>query len=84
MASNVSTIQLAGKKITLVGTAHISPDSVDEVQRVIEADKPDSVCIEIDSGRYTSMTQKKSWESLDIIKVLKEGKGFLLLANLVL
>ena len=30
------------------------------------------------------MTEKQTWESLDIIKVLKEGKGFLLLANLVL
>jgi pheromone shutdown-related protein TraB len=84
MASNVRIIQIASKKITLVGTAHISPDSVDEVRQVIEADRPDRVCVEIDSGRYTSMTQKKSWESLDIIKVLKEGKGFLLLANLVL
>jgi pheromone shutdown-related protein TraB len=84
VANNVHSIQLVGKKVTLVGTAHISPDSVDEVRQVIEADRPDRVCVEIDSGRYTSMTQKKSWESLDIIKVLKAGKGFLLLANLVL
>jgi pheromone shutdown protein TraB len=66
MASNVRAIQIAGKKITLVGTAHISPDSVDEVRQVIEADRPDRVCVEIDSGRYTSMTQKKSWERASI------------------
>ena len=77
-------IQLAHKNITLIGTAHISPESVAEVRRVIETDRPDRVCVEIDSGRYASMAQKKNWESLDIIKVLKEGKGFLLLANLVL
>jgi pheromone shutdown-related protein TraB len=84
MAGNARIIALAGKRFTLVGTAHISPESVVEVRGVIEAERPDRVCVEIDEGRYATITQKKSWESLDILKVLKEGKGFLLLANLAL
>jgi pheromone shutdown-related protein TraB len=84
VANNIRVIRLSGKKITLIGTAHISPDSVDEVRRAIETERPDRVCVEIDAGRFASMTQKKTWQSLDVIKVLKEGKGFLLLANLVL
>jgi pheromone shutdown-related protein TraB len=84
VAENIRRISLAGKRITLVGTAHISSESVAEVRGAIEAERPDRVCVEIDSGRYTSITQKKTWESLDILKVLKEGKGFLLLANLAL
>jgi len=35
-------------------------------------------------GRYQAIQQDSRWEQLDIIKVLKEGKGFLLLANLAL
>jgi pheromone shutdown-related protein TraB len=42
------------------------------------------VCVELDSGRYAAMTRKDNWERLDIIKVIREGKGFLLIANLAL
>jgi pheromone shutdown-related protein TraB len=84
VTDNVRRIALSGKKVALVGTAHISPESVEEVRSIIEADRPDMVCVEIDAGRYESIAHKKTWESLDIIKVLKEGKGFLLLANLAL
>jgi pheromone shutdown-related protein TraB len=46
-------------------------------------EKPDMVCIELDQGRYDSMNNN-AWEKLDVAKVLREGKGFLLMANLVL
>ena len=73
-----------GRKIFLVGTAHVSKDSVDEVARIIEEESPDRVCIELDSGRMQNKSEKKSWENMDIKKVFKEGKGFLLLANTAL
>jgi pheromone shutdown-related protein TraB len=77
-------LDLNGKRIILVGTAHVSTDSVEEVRAAIRDEKPDRVCVEIDAGRFATMTEDRSWEKLDIVKVLKEGKGFLLLANLVL
>jgi pheromone shutdown-related protein TraB len=84
MPDNVRRLELHGKQILLVGTAHISSDSVEEVRQAIREEKADHVCVEIDAGRFATMTEKQSWEKLDIIKVLKEGKGFLMLANLVL
>jgi pheromone shutdown protein TraB len=42
------------------------------------------VCVELDEGRYASITEHGSWAKLDISKVLKEGKGFLLIANITL
>jgi pheromone shutdown-related protein TraB len=77
-------IELEDKTILLIGTAHISKESVNEVRRVIEEEKPSLVCVEIDALRYNSMTQNENWEKLDIIKVIKQGNGFLLLGNLVL
>jgi pheromone shutdown-related protein TraB len=77
-------LSLAGREIILVGTAHISRESIDEVREVILRESPGMVCIELDSGRYSSMTQKDTWAKLDIIKVIREGKGFLLIANLAL
>lgn len=80
----ITRVSWAKKNITLVGTAHVSPESVAEVERVITEEKPDRVCVEIDAGRYTSMTEEKSWKNMNIFKVIREKKGFLLLANLIL
>jgi pheromone shutdown-related protein TraB len=76
-------INSGGKVITLIGTAHISKESINEVRFAIEEEKPDVVCVELDQGRYDSMNNN-AWEKLDVVKIFKEGKGFLLMANLVL
>lgn len=68
----------------MLGTAHVSKESCDEVRSVIESQKPDCVAIELDEQRYASLNDSEGWKNLDIIKVLKEKKGFLLLANLVM
>lgn len=73
-----------GSVIHLIGTAHVSNKSVEEVKTIIEEQHPDRVCIELDDGRMKSKTQDKSWENMDIKKILKDGKGFLLLANTAL
>ncbi len=84
MNDNRSRLILGDREIILVGTAHVSRESVEEVARVVREEAPDRVCVEIDAGRYKSMTEQEDWEKLDVAKVLKEGKGFLLMANLVL
>jgi pheromone shutdown-related protein TraB len=84
MNDNRSRLILGEREIILVGTAHVSRESVEEVARVVREESPDRVCVEIDAGRYKSMTEHDDWEKLDVAKVLKEGKGFLLMANLVL
>jgi pheromone shutdown-related protein TraB len=73
-----------GKEIILVGTAHVSRQSVDLVKRVIEEEKPDTVSVELCAGRYQNLRQQESWRQMDIIKVIKEKKAFLLLSNLIL
>ncbi|MDR0475170.1 MAG: TraB/GumN family protein [Treponema sp.] len=78
------TVNLGNREIILIGTAHISRESIDEVSRVIREEKPSHVCVELDAGRHAAMTQKDNWEKLDMVKVFREGKGFLLIANLVL
>jgi pheromone shutdown-related protein TraB len=84
MSQTLRRVELKDRTVLLAGTVHISQESTLEVRRLIEEEKPGRVCVEIDEGRYRSMSQEKGWESLDIGKVLKEGKGFLLMANLAL
>ena len=73
-----------GSQVLLVGTAHVSKTSVEEVATIIENESPDRFCIELDASRLASKTKKNNWEDMDIRKVFKEKKGFLLLANTAL
>ncbi|MDR2149596.1 MAG: TraB/GumN family protein [Spirochaetaceae bacterium] len=89
MSNNHLSIMLQNREIVLLGTAHVSKESIEEVQDLIKSYAASEkglnmVCIELDSGRLSSMKEKDSWKKLDIVKVLREGKGFLLIANLVL
>ncbi|HOV63769.1 MAG TPA: TraB family protein, partial [Spirochaetia bacterium] len=83
-AETVKRIIIGGREIVLVGTAHVSKESVEEVARIIREEMPGRVCVEIDQSRYVSMTEGNSWQKLDISEVLRQKKGFLLLANLML
>jgi pheromone shutdown-related protein TraB len=73
-----------GKDIVLVGTAHVSQESVRLVEEVIRAEAPDTVCVELCAARHQALRQKDRWRNMDIVKVVKEKKSFLLLSNLLL
>ena len=84
VSDTITRVKLKNKEVVLIGTAHVSSESAEEVERVILEEKPDHVCVEIDEGRFAAMKKKQSWESMNIGQVMKQGKAFLLLANLVL
>lgn len=86
MENNENRYQLThgDKQITLIGTAHLSRESADLVARVIEEERPETVCIELCESRYQSLTRKQKWQNTDLLKVIKEKKAFLLLSNLML
>ena len=81
---NVVRLAYQDKEIILIRTAHVSQESADLVKRVIDEEKPDSICIELDEGRYQNLQNPKSWEHTDVIQVIKTKKTGFLLANIVL
>lgn len=81
---NITKLIYKEKEIILIATAHVSSESVLLVKRVIEDENPDSVCIELDKGRFDNIRNPKAWENMDIIKVIKEKKVGFLLINLAL
>ncbi len=84
LRENVHRIRLDEKEIILVGTAHVSKESVELAESVIGEMQPETVCVELCQARFQSMMRKDQWLEMDIIKVIKEKKSFLLLANLLL
>jgi len=81
---NVRTLNLNGRTITLIGTAHVSAESITEVENKIKEINPDCVGIELDEKRADSIQNPDKYSQLDIIKVLKNHQGFLMIANLIL
>ncbi len=84
VSSTQKKLSLNGHEIILVGTAHVSALSIEEVNTSIKQEKPDAVAIELDEKRLESMKDKDAWRKMDIVKVLRNKQGFLMLANIVL
>ena len=73
-----------GREVVLVGTAHISPDSVRLVRETIERERPDGVAIELDRARYEALCDPEAIERLDLRQAVRERKLLPLLASLLL
>ena len=84
MSQTQIQLELNGRKITLVGTAHVSKESVEEVKETIKTLQPDCVAVELDEKRADSIQNADRYSQLDLVKVFKRKEGFLLLANLIL
>ncbi len=83
-SSNTHWLTYEEKVIVLVGTAHVSRESADLVEKVIQEERPDTVCVELCQSRYQSLTKKDQWQNTNLLKVIREKKAFLLLSNLML
>ncbi len=55
----VQRIKIKGKEIVLVGTVHISQESVDLVKSTIKKEKPNVVAVELDKHRLQQLKSKK-------------------------
>lgn len=84
LPSSVRRINLPGKEIFLVGTAHVSQRSVEEVRVAIETVRPDTVCVELDESRYRNLVDNNRWKRTNIIQVIRRGQAPLLLSSLIM
>jgi pheromone shutdown-related protein TraB len=81
---DVHIIQYHDRIILLVGTAHISQESVNLVRKVIGQEQPDGICIELDEKRYQALTEKKRWQALDLKQIIKDKQLSTLMVNLLM
>jgi pheromone shutdown-related protein TraB len=81
---NVHRLVIGDKDIILVGTAHVSRESADLVEQVINEENPDTVCIELCQARFDALKKKDQWQEMDIIKVIREKRTSLLLSQLLM
>ncbi len=81
---NVDRIDLDNKTIYVVGTAHVSRSSADLAEEVIREIRPDAVAIELCASRHDSLKNPDKWKQTDIVRVIREGRAFVLMAQLIL
>lgn len=84
MAENIINLRYKEKNIILIPTAHVSVESVKLVKDTIDEFNPDSICVELDEGRYNNIINSKAWKNTNIIDIIKQKKVTLLIANLIL
>jgi pheromone shutdown-related protein TraB len=64
-------------EIRIIGTAHVSQQSVDEVRTAIEEFKPDVVAIELDTARYTAVKKQARDPSVEDVLEVKNFNSLL-------
>ncbi|MEX0448324.1 TraB/GumN family protein [Spiribacter sp. 221] len=70
--------------IVLLGTAHVSAQSVADVRREIDREDYDAVAVELCESRYQSLTDPAALEKLDLFQVLRSGRAGMVMASLAL
>ncbi len=80
----VTHVKVEDKDVYLVGTAHISKESVEDVRTTVEQVHPDAICVELCKARHQAMTQADNWRKMDIFKVIRQRKAAFLLAQLIM
>ena len=84
LGPNVTVLEEEGRTVYLIGTAHVSQRSVEEVRDTIAQVRPDTVCVELCATRYEAMADDSRWRKLDIFSVIRQRKVLFLLSNLAL
>jgi pheromone shutdown-related protein TraB len=80
---NVTRVTSGDKELFIVGTAHVSRQSVAEVRKVVAELRPDSVCVELDRSRLDMLSDESRWRNVDVRDVLGQRRAGLFLASLV-
>lgn len=81
----VVQVKLGGVDVSILGTAHVSPESVSDVESFFEKGKgPDGVAVELCSSRFENIRNPDRWKNQDLVKVIKEKKIGLLASSLIL
>ncbi len=80
----IKTVNVGDAVITLVGTAHVSKQSVELVEERVRSGEYDCVAVELCPPRLENLVNKSWWKSLDIYQIFRQKKATLLLVNLTL
>ncbi|OQX43704.1 MAG: conjugal transfer protein TraB, partial [Candidatus Sedimenticola endophacoides] len=74
-AEPLEEIRLGGSTVLLLGTAHVSRASAEEVERLLDSGTFDAVAVELCPSRYHALIDPDALSRMDLFKVIREGKA---------
>ncbi|MFB6292072.1 MAG: TraB/GumN family protein [Candidatus Nanohaloarchaea archaeon] len=77
-------VNLGDRDVTIIGTAHVSQESKQEVADAIQDVEPDLLCVELDESRFEALRNESGWRDVNVVEAVRDGKGYMLLMNLLL
>ncbi|MDH5692372.1 MAG: TraB/GumN family protein [Gammaproteobacteria bacterium] len=80
----IVTVVVNGRKVTLLGTAHVSRASANKVEELLNSGEYDGVAVELCPSRYNSIINPDAFAKMDLFQVLKEKKMPMVAATLAL
>ncbi|MFM6989419.1 MAG: TraB/GumN family protein, partial [Arenimonas sp.] len=80
----VKQVTVGAVEYTLLGTAHVSPKSLEAVKLAIDSGLYDTVAVELDTNRHRQLTEPDALYRLDIFQIIRDDKIGLVAANLSL
>ena len=76
---SVNNIVEIDDRLRILGTAHVSSESVELVRNQIEEWEPDLIAVELCPSRMAALTEPESLDSEDLLKIIKEGRSAMIL-----
>lgn len=73
-----------GDGVVVVGTAHVSPQSVADVERTIRERRPTRVLVELDARRLEALRDPQRWRDTDLLQIIREKRQHMFLLQLYL
>ncbi|MCB1858411.1 MAG: TraB/GumN family protein [Gammaproteobacteria bacterium] len=80
----MADIHIAGSRITLLGTAHVSRASAEQVRDLLETGGYDAVAVELCPSRYNALIEPGALARMDLFRVIRDGKASMVAASLAL
>lgn len=77
-------VEVGGTRYTLLGTAHVSAESAEDVRRLIRSGEFDAVAIELCDARHHNLSNPDALAQQDLFEIFRRGKAGMVAANLAL
>lgn len=78
------TVDVAGARATLLGTAHVSRASADKVRQLLATGDYDGAAVELCPTRHRSIVDPDSLAKMDLFEMLRSGRTSMITASLAL
>jgi len=78
------TVTVDGTPITLLGTAHVSRSSAEQVAAELDSKAYQAVAIELCPSRFDALNNPDRLAELDLMQVVRQGKASMVMANLAM